>query len=85
VRDAIVYKATTDDELRRRITELAEEYDVPVGADAVAIRRENQQVMVDGSYERRIEVLPRVRVPWRFSWSIDVLLPTTTLPGAPPR
>jgi hypothetical protein len=85
VRDAVLYKATTDEDLRRKIGALADEYDVPLKPESVDIRHVDQQVLVNGSYERRIELLPRVDVPWPFSWSIDVVMPSTLLPGAPPR
>jgi hypothetical protein len=85
IRDTVLYKPITDDELRRKIGALAEEYDVPLRTQAVDIRHVGDQVMVDGAYERRIELLPKVEVPWQFSWSIDVVIPTTLLPGAPPR
>jgi hypothetical protein len=85
VRDTILYKSTSDEDLRRKIAVIADEYDVPLKPEAVEIRHIDQQVLVNGSYERRMELLPRVEVPWPFSWSIDVVMPSTLLPGAPPR
>ena len=85
VRDTATFKAKTDAELRDQIMKLAEEYDVPLDPDALAIRREQRQVFVDGSYEKPIEVLPRYEYPWHFSWSIEANTETTILPGAPVR
>ena len=84
VRDAAMFKATTDVELQRRIMELAFAYDVPLSEDAIAIRREDRHVLVDGSYQKPIEVAPTFFYPWGFSWSIDALTPTN-VPLVPPK
>jgi hypothetical protein len=40
------------------------------------IRREDRQVMVDGSYHKPIEVVPTFQYQWPFTWSIEALTPT---------
>ena len=76
VRDAATYKTNDDDDLRKRIMDLAGDYDIPLSQDAVFIRREDRQVMVDGSYHKPIEVVPTFQYQWPFTWSIEALTPT---------
>lgn len=76
VRDAATYKTNDDDDLRKRIMDLAGDYDIPLSQDAVLIRREDRQVMVDGSYHKPIEVVPTFQYQWPFTWSIEALTPT---------
>ena len=76
VRDAATYKTNDDDDLRKRIMDLAGDFDIPLSQDAVLIRREDRQVMVDGSYHKPIEVVPTFQYQWPFTWSIEALTPT---------
>ena len=76
VRDAATYKTNDDEDLRKRIMDLAGDYDIPLSQDAVLIRREDRQVMVDGSYHKPIEVVPTFQYQWPFTWSIEALTPT---------
>jgi hypothetical protein len=77
VRDAATYKPNDDDDLRKRIMDLAGDYDIPLSQDAVTIRREDRQVLVDGSYHKPIEVVPTFHYDWPFNWSIQALMPAT--------
>jgi hypothetical protein len=61
-------------ELRQRILELASEYDVPLAADAVSVRRDDRNhTVVDGSYTQPVDVLPGYRYLWPFVWHVDVV------------
>jgi hypothetical protein len=83
VRDAALFRAKTDEELRQRILKLAEEYSVPVSDDHVTIRREQRLLYVNGSYDQPIEVVPRYRYLWHFTWAIETLQDEVSLlPGA---
>jgi hypothetical protein len=78
VRDAAIFKAKTDDELRRRIMDLSAEYDIPLSEDAVTIQREARRVSIQGRYEKSVEVVPSFSYSWPFSWDIDVV--TSNIP-----
>lgn len=84
IRDAATYKTTNDDELRRRIVELSEEFGVPLVEDSVSIQRQDRRVVIEGKYEKPIEVVPRVPYRWPFSWTVDAMV-STTYPLVPPR
>src|SRR5688572_8424751 len=84
IRDAATYRATNDEELRSRIMELSVEYEVPFAEELVTIRREGRHVVVEGRYEKPIEVVPTVRYRWPFSWTIDAMV-STTYPLVPPK
>jgi hypothetical protein len=82
MRDAAMFKAATDEDLRRRIMDLSTDYDIPLSDDAFTIHREERHVVIDGSYRKAIEVAPTLRYQWPFSWSIDVIT-STTIPAVP--
>jgi hypothetical protein len=63
--------------------ELSVDYDIPLVADAVSIRREERHVFVEGKYTKQIEVAPNVPYEWPFTWSIDAMT-STMVPTAPP-
>jgi hypothetical protein len=86
VREAAIFKAATDRDLRTRIGVLAEEYDVPLDADDPQIERDGRLVKVHAAYRKPIELLPRYSVQWPFEVSLEVETDAgTLLPGAPPR
>jgi hypothetical protein len=84
IRDAATYKTTNDEELRRKIMELSVEHDVPLVEDHLKIVRDERHVVVEGRYEKPIEVVPTVRYRWPFSWTIDAIV-STTYPLVPPK
>ncbi|MGE3956790.1 MAG: hypothetical protein AB7H96_08745 [Vicinamibacterales bacterium] len=76
IRDAAMFKAKTDADLLGRILDLAGEYEVPVDAENVTIEREQRKVLVDGWYDKPIEVLPNYEYPWHFGFTVEVMQPT---------
>jgi hypothetical protein len=70
-------------ELRQRVLELATQYDVPLGEDAVTVRRDDRNhTFVDGSYQQPIDLLPGYQRPWPFTLNVDVF--TLRAPKAEP-
>jgi hypothetical protein len=63
----------TDAQLRARILELATEYDLAIAEDSFTITRELNHTIVDGTFKQPVEVLPRYRYPWMFTWHVDTL------------
>jgi hypothetical protein len=61
------------DTLKRRIVELAIEYDLPMdeGDFTIARSRETLHTVVDGSYTRDIDLLPGYSRPWKFDFKVD--------------
>ena len=81
VREAAMHENKSDGDLRVRIFELAEEFDVPIDPandDLIGIHRTDRHIVITGSYVKPIEVLPGYLRPWRFSWTIEA-------DAAPPR
>jgi hypothetical protein len=78
-KDSVRFAATdlrkSEDELRSSILELASTYDVPLAEDAIAIHREAQHTLVEGSYKTPIAVLPGYEYKWPFSVDIDAYAP----------
>ena len=83
VRDAATYKARTNEDLRSRIAALAQQYGVPQSDEALTIERAERHVIVQGGYDRQIEIVPSYRYPWHFAWELDVMMPAV-LPYIPP-
>ena len=71
VREAAIYQAKTDDELRKRVAALASDYDLPVDADAMTIRHDGRQTFMEGVYVKPVELFPGFPYAWRFEWAID--------------
>ena len=46
IRDAAMFKATDDVELRKKIMDLSDEYDVPLVDEALIIHREERHVVI---------------------------------------
>jgi hypothetical protein len=84
IRDAAMFKAASDEELRKRIMDLSTDYDIPLEDDALTIRREERHVFVEGKYKKPIEVAPRFKYEWPFTWSIDAMT-STIVPVVPPK
>jgi hypothetical protein len=76
----------TKAELQQRVLELASEYDIPIAADAVSVRRDEQNhTFVDGSYLEPVDLLPGYRYLWPFVCHVDVFTistPRSEPPGA---
>ena len=76
VREAAMFRAQDDAELRQRVMETAETYAVPLAEDGFTIRRESRQFFIEGSYVKPIQLVPGFRYPWRFAWAIDAYVIT---------
>jgi hypothetical protein len=86
VRQAAIYRATTDEALRVRIGVLADEYEVPLDLRDVVIERENRLLKLKAHYQKPVDLLPRYTVQWPFDLSLEVETDAATLlPGALPR
>ena len=74
VQQAALFRGSqTDDVLRRRIFELASDYDIPVTDDEVTITTSEHHTVVDGGYTRIIELVPGYKYPWEFTFHVDTL------------
>jgi hypothetical protein len=74
VRGAAMARDQNDQQLKRRILELAANRDIPLAADAFSIRHEPRHTFVEGWYERQIPLAPGFEYPWRFTWDVDAYL-----------
>jgi hypothetical protein len=86
VREAVIFKSKTDDELQRHIMEAAVRYDVPLDDDTVVIQRQEGQIRVNGHYMKDIEVVPTFKYAQTFTFAVDAKQSTTALliPAPPP-
>jgi hypothetical protein len=86
IRGAAIYRAKTDDDLRRRIVALAADYDVPIEDADITVGRKGTLVTVSAHYRKPIELAPQYPVSWPFDVSLEVEMTSQgLLPGAPIR
>ena len=71
VRQAALIRGQTDAQLQSRVVALAANYEIPLTAEAISIRREERHIYVEGSYVRTVPIAPRVEYPWKFDWEVD--------------
>ena len=86
VREAAMYRAGSDDELRQRVMETADAYSIPLKEDGFTIRRDSGQAFILGSYTKPIELVPGFPYSWRFNWEIEAIVnDVPSLPGSVPK
>jgi hypothetical protein len=86
VREAAMYRARTDEELRETVMEMAEQQGVPLAPDAFTVRHDAREAQIDGKYTKAIEIVPGYPYDWHFEFSIQAYIsPIPPLPGAPTR
>ena len=86
VREAAMYRAGSDDELRQRVMETAASYSIPLKEDGFTIRRDSGQAFIQGSYTKPIELVPGFPYSWRFDWEIEAIVSDAPrLPGSLPK
>ena len=81
VRSTAEYRGDRNDaQLRARILELAANYDVPLGGDDLAVRREDTRTIIDVSYVRAVDLVPGYTYRWPFTLHVEAL--SIARPGA---
>ena len=84
VREAAMFRAGSDDELRQRVVETAAAYSIPLKEDEFTIRRDSGQAFIRGTYTKPIEFVRGFPYAWRFDWEIEAIVSDVPLlPGSP--
>lgn len=71
VREAALVRMLDDQQLRRRILELAAEYSLPLPESGFTIERQERRTVVEGTYVKPILIFPGYEYLWRFQWTVD--------------
>jgi hypothetical protein len=68
--------AMSIEQLRRRVLDIAAQYDVPAG-DSFTLEREGNRTVIDGTYTRPMNLAGSIyyRWPFPFTWHVDVTRP----------
>lgn len=66
--------AKTDEHVRQRIIAIASDYEVPLAENDFTVRKENHRIYVDGTYTQLVEMFPRFRRPWTFTWHVEAIV-----------
>ena len=75
----------TDAQLRDRILELAGQFDVPITDENLTVQLVDDHTLVDSSYTRPVEVVPRFPYTWRFTVHTDTVQPAALLELSQPK
>jgi hypothetical protein len=72
----------TDDQVHKRLLELANEYSVPVTDDTLTMTVRENHTIVEGSYVQPIDIVPTYRYDWPFKFYVDTFItdPENILP-----
>jgi hypothetical protein len=61
------------DAIHNRVVELAQEYEVPLESDAIAVSRQGLVTKVDAAYTEQVSLVPRLYEPvWTWDASVAV-------------
>jgi hypothetical protein len=73
---ALFGAAQSTAEIHNSVVELANELNLPLDPERVAVRRTLNHTYVTASYTEKVEVLPSFFYPWQFNLDVDVLTMT---------
>jgi hypothetical protein len=82
VRVTVQYRGRkTDAQLRDRILELAQQFDVPITDENLTVRVDDNRTIVDASYVQPVALAPGYTRPWPFSVHLDTIPSSQPLDG----
>lgn len=73
----------SESELQSRVLEIAASLQVPVDADHIAVRHDQNHTMIDAVYTENVELVPTYFYPWKFTVNVDAFTITIPKVGAP--
>jgi hypothetical protein len=74
VRVTLQYRGKqTDAQVRERILELAQQFDLPITDETLDIRVDDQRTIVDTSYVQPVALAPGYIYRWPFSVHVDIV------------
>ena len=71
----------SDDQLRKKVVELAERFEEPVDPDAISVRRSENHIYIETSYKKAVPVLPGYQYQWPFTVTVDGFVIVPQRPG----
>jgi hypothetical protein len=61
-----------NEEIVKRVLELAKAYEVPIERDGVNVRRQVGETRIETTWTRSVEVFPLYHYPWQFKLTVTV-------------
>jgi hypothetical protein len=66
----------SEEDIRQRVTLLAERFGVPLAPETIIVKRDADQVFIVANYTVTLEPVPRYRKPWTFrveaeAWTVS--------------
>ena len=71
VSEAAMQEGNTEEDLKQKIVELAQTYDLPLTASALTVSREAHHTTVQASFTKPVAIRPGYEYPWPFTVDID--------------
>jgi len=67
-------------DLRQKVLELADQYDVPLAEDGFTVTRDEHRTRIKGQFKEDIQLFPNYTYPWPFQFDVDTVNPMMLLP-----
>ena len=77
IQEAAMQQGSTAQDVKQKIVELAETYDLPLMADDVTVTRDVHHTVVAASYTKPVAIFPGFEYPWPFTVDIDAYMIAT--------
>ena len=68
-------------DLRQKVLELADQYDVPLADDGFTVTRDEHRTRIKGEFKEDIQLFPGFTYPWPFRFDVDTVNPMALLPA----
>ena len=68
---AVAWHQQSEPQVVDEVLRLAQANDVPLAAENVRVKRQQDRLFIDVSYDAPIEILPSVRRTWTFATSVE--------------
>jgi len=70
---ALFGNSKSEVELQNRVLQLASQSQLPLAAENVSVRRENEHTFVNAAYTEQVQIVPTYFYPYEFKMNLDVL------------
>jgi hypothetical protein len=77
---AVTWRGNSEQDIRQQVLEMAHEHGVPITGEQIEVRRDREDLFVEVSYSRPIELIPGWKYDWPFTSNVDALIFKSVLP-----
>ncbi len=70
---ALFAGGSTNDQLKERVMQLAQQYQIPIDADSVTVRTDAEVTQITAPYTETVKLLPNYTYDWRLEPRANVV------------